>query len=797
MIYDGRLTKKSASNTTTEVTYNSDKLPNSIDFEGQVTDITYDANGNILTIEQPLGVTHTYTYNALNDITSYKDPNNNTSTYTYDHNDNLDLVTDNLDFVTNYNYNNSGLLTLVTNPEGISTTFNYDTYGNQTSINQPLNIKTTFSYDNISRLIELENAEDQITNYIYDVHDLIIERERESTTGDVTTNFLYDLNDNIVSITNDANNTTSLTYNNRDQVETITFGNDTKSYEYRDDNLLDKFTRPDGSVLNHSYDSQGRTTNDGYSSYTYDSRNNVKTITHNGTTSFNYDALDRITDYTDIYNKIVDYSYDANSNITQIEYPENYDVNYTYDDNNRLTQVRFNNNTRTINYTYFDDGRIKKLTYPNGTYTDYTYDNAGRLKTLITRKSNNSVICSYTYTMDKLGNHTNVNSTEPFVGPPPLTSLTYNGTYNSENEIVTYGGSTFEHNSNGEQDMKNGRPVSFDNIGMITSNGNRDYIYDGMRYMREANRNGQFRRYAWDIRGIGNIIVEYNGSGTALYYYIHGHGLCARVNASNTNDIRYYHSDYRGSTIAMTDQNENTTHQYQYLPYGAISQFEEADTDNPFKYVGQWGVMHEGGYHYYMRARQYDAETGRFLSEDPVWHTNLYPYADNNPIVMIDANGESAKKLWEQLSLVVPYTVKGVYQYCYHESDEIWLSDNQFSKLTYALNYISNDGEVTFTDGTKGTQHLVSGGASVGYLGNFTIYKDEEGKIVGLYDVLDYDFKIDDHLKSGNWSNFDASRELPVGFAKLITASCYPGSYFPGSPANIGAKKIMYGKQTN
>jgi hypothetical protein len=40
-----------------------------------------------------------------------------------------------------------------------------------------------------------------------------------------------------------------------------------------------------------------------------------------------------------------------------------------------------------------------------------------------------------------------------------------------------------------------------------------------------------------------------------------------------------------------------------------------------------------------MRARFYDPTIGRFLSEDPIWSTNLYPYADNNPVMRIDPKG--------------------------------------------------------------------------------------------------------------------------------------------------------------
>ena len=92
----------------------------------------------------------------------------------------------------------------------------------------------------------------------------------------------------------------------------------------------------------------------------------------------------------------------------------------------------------------------------------------------------------------------------------------------------------------------------------------------------------------------------------------------------------------------MTDASTsaNITHKYQYDDFGKVLQSEESDA-NPFQYIGQHGVMYEAEGLSFMRARYYDESIGRFLSEDPIWSVNLYPYADNNPITGIDPSGKT------------------------------------------------------------------------------------------------------------------------------------------------------------
>jgi RHS repeat-associated protein len=81
---------------------------------------------------------------------------------------------------------------------------------------------------------------------------------------------------------------------------------------------------------------------------------------------------------------------------------------------------------------------------------------------------------------------------------------------------------------------------------------------------------------------------------------------------------------------------------YAYTPFGEIANQQEA-VAQPFKFVGQYGVMAEPNGLYYMRARYYDPIIGRFISEDPSGFgggdVNLYAYVGNNPVLLIDPLG--------------------------------------------------------------------------------------------------------------------------------------------------------------
>jgi len=116
--------------------------------------------------------------------------------------------------------------------------------------------------------------------------------------------------------------------------------------------------------------------------------------------------------------------------------------------------------------------------------------------------------------------------------------------------------------------------------------------------------------------------------------------------------VTYYHLDALGSPVAATDKDGNIRWREHYRPFGERIDYENEDTSNDNRgpkntawYTGK--IHHEDiGLSYY-GARWYDPALGRFTGVDPVGfqdeniHSfNRYAYANNNPYLFIDPNGE-------------------------------------------------------------------------------------------------------------------------------------------------------------
>jgi RHS repeat-associated protein len=180
------------------------------------------------------------------------------------------------------------------------------------------------------------------------------------------------------------------------------------------------------------------------------------------------------------------------------------------------------------------------------------------------------------------------------------------------------------------------------------------YGYDGANNRIDAMRNGTITKYIYDASG--NLLAEADAGNTITRYYIYGQGLLAMVTPAD--ELYCYHFDAIGSTIAITDSSQQVVNAYAYTPFGVITNKQET-ISQPFTFVGQHGVMTEPNGVYYMRARYYDPQVGRFISQDPLGFdggdVNLYIYAANNPIVFLDPFG-----LWT-LGIDLSGTIGGIF----------------------------------------------------------------------------------------------------------------------------------------
>jgi RHS repeat-associated protein len=184
--------------------------------------------------------------------------------------------------------------------------------------------------------------------------------------------------------------------------------------------------------------------------------------------------------------------------------------------------------------------------------------------------------------------------------------------------------------------------------------GNRVYkaSYDGSRTT--------VQKFIVDIAGtLSTIVAEYSAdpnSFTNSYVYADGQVLVQYAHSGDPNvpdDKYYYVHDRLGSVRMVVDANSiaqtvTARNIYTYSPFGNPYAGTVSETVyNPFQFTGQWFDAEIN--QYYLRARQYDPTTMRFMTRDPVkgkykepLTLHRYLYCVNEPVGNIDPSGENA-----------------------------------------------------------------------------------------------------------------------------------------------------------
>lgn len=632
-----------------------------------VTQYEYDTTGNIRKVTNARGFVADYTYDGKNNIKTSSDfhvigQTGHIMEYTYfsEATGNLKEIIKPDGSVTHFTYDGQGLVQSSMDGLGNITWYTYDAFGNLETLTDPLGNVTLYSKDAAGRIGFIRNAERESTVYGYDHNDNL---NSVTNNSGFPVNISFDTNNNLSQVhwyNGSRTGNTDYGYDPLDRLETVTDPlRRSSTYTYNTDDTLATATDRNDATVRYTYDGNTLLKSVQYPDHTriitrYDNGKLHTISSANGTTSFEYTLTGQVSKVTDPYGNVVQYTYDERNNLSRIAYPGGKNVDYGYDDLNRLHTVKDWANATPTTYTYDLAGNLKLVSRPNGTEAAYTYDPASRLISVLERKTDGTVICSYTYTLDKVGRHKSVQAEVPIAAAIPAQSSEY--AYDVGNQLVSSSTATYTYDLNGNRiSSTEGTATTtyawdYENmLKGITSPGTTvSYRYDGQNNRIGKTVNGTGTRYVLDLSGgMSRVLAETDGSGNVTAYYVYGLGLVSRITADSSPAQSFYHFNNRGDTIALTNAAGSVTDSYFYDEYGRVLA-SSGSTPNPFRFVGMSGVMEDGNNLYFMRARYYDVSVDRFLSEDPLgfqggdW--NMYGYVGGDPVTGIDPSGLSENK---------------------------------------------------------------------------------------------------------------------------------------------------------
>ena len=136
-----------------------------------------------------------------------------------------------------------------------------------------------------------------------------------------------------------------------------------------------------------------------------------------------------------------------------------------------------------------------------------------------------------------------------------------------------------------------------------------------------------------------NSVEEVDGSGNVLARYAQGPTIDQPLAEFRGSTSDYYEADALGSVTSLSNGTRTLANTYTYDSFGKVTN-STGSLSNPFRYTGR--EFDSETSLYFNRARYYDQNAGRFVSEDPsefVGGQNFYAYVGNDPTNLTDPLG--------------------------------------------------------------------------------------------------------------------------------------------------------------
>ena len=666
----GNLTSQIISNTTndlylkTEYEYTNKNLTKVIEYEPSKTletTITYNDDGDILTIIKPNGQVISYTYDGLSRMKEMSSivssvTNKNQITYTNDlvtkltHNNlNFEYEYNNLNMISNFKIGANSILTM---------SYSRNTTGDNDLTSYANGFNQLVRYDKYGRAIVLEEGDTaaNLTPVLVNFYD----NEIAGETPSVQTSDLYTTNGaNKLAKTKDliTNNTSTFVYNKKDQLTNVNNSSSTYSpvsetctYDERD------------RITN--YNIKISSTNSQSQTFTYrDSGNHIDEI-KKVQTVLQY----KIRPSMETANYSKEISKDELNRLAKEEVAaEDYKLTktYSYPKNSNLT-------TDKPEFIYYDYG-TESSTASLG-YEYYSYDKTGAVvSSYMLKSASPDIILNYTYDLNRrLTKETNsqMGTTELTydAGGNILTKVkdgtTYTYTYDSVNKdrLINY----------------NGQSLTYDSIGNPLTFGSTSFTWTRGRMLNSLTKDGVTCSYLYNANGVRvkkyistTNYHKYQVIGNKIitdYYQNNSEGIFAElrfiyagdeiIGFTIGNQKYLYRKNLQGDIIELYQEGLSTpVAKYWYdawgnhkvcNPDGSINtSLSFIGNINPFRYRGYYYDVETGLF--WCNSRYYNPEWGRWISPDSIEYLdpssinglNLYAYCGNDPVNNLDPNGHA------------------------------------------------------------------------------------------------------------------------------------------------------------
>jgi RHS repeat-associated protein len=664
--------------------------------KGEKTTIKRNSHGDAETVERPAPGEKTqttkYVYASHGEVESMTDPVGHVWKYEYDTYGDRGAEIDPESDKRTWSYNEDSQLTSTVSPRGhvkageeatYTTKIERDSQGRPLTITDPLGHTTKYTYDGDGNVETVTDGNSHKTTYTYNADN---KPTKVKEPNGITTETEYNGAGQVVSQTDGNKHETKYVRNVLGEVtETIDPLGRKTTKEYDNAGNLKTLTDPAKRTTTYTYDPGNRLTEVSYSDgkthaikYEYDADGDRSKMTDGtGTTTYEYDQLDRVTESKDGHGDVVKYEYNLDNQPTKITYPNGKSITRTYDKAGRLESVS-DWLEHTTKFGYDADSDLITTTFPTTTsdVDKYVYNAADQMTEVKITKGAET-LASLVYARENVGQVKTITSK----GLPGEEKPGY--TYDENNRLTKGGATAYEYDTANNPTKIGSGTYAYDKASELEKGPSVTYTYNevGQR-TKSAPTTGSATTYGYDQAG--NLIsVErpkegekaaiedtyaYDGnnlrasqtiSKTTIYLawqtneglplllsdgtnnYILGPGGLPIEQISSGGIATYLHHDQQGSTRLLTGSTGTVTGKCTYSAYGTPTC--EGATSTPLGYDAQYTSSDTGLI--YFRARVYDPATAQFLTVDPMMTTTRapYTYAEDNPVNRIDPSGLSSQ----------------------------------------------------------------------------------------------------------------------------------------------------------